>query len=84
MRKSIFNTSDLVRQSSLSKNQYQINGNELKFHPFGHSNGSYEAIITFRSNGAIGNYFGNRYRNIFEALKSININPKSIGWINEK
>lgn len=64
MEKSIQPPDEFVLKSRLSKRQYQINGYELNFHPLGHSNGSFEAIINFSPSGAIGNYFGSRYKGI--------------------
>lgn len=84
MDKTINTPHDFVRQSRLTKHQYQINGNELKFHPFGHSNGSFEAVINFSPSGAIGNYFATKYRNIFDTIESVGINPKSVRWVNDK
>ncbi len=84
MDKTINSPHDFVRQSHLTKQQYQINGNELKFHPSGHYNGSFEAVINFSPSGAIGNYFGAKYRNLFEAIESIGINPKFVRWVNDK
>lgn len=83
MRKTIISPHDFVRQSRLTKQQYQINGNELKFHPFGHSNGSFEAVINFSPSGAIGNYFGSRHRGIFSACDSVGVNFKSVRWVND-
>ncbi|PKL77930.1 MAG: hypothetical protein CVV25_13185 [Ignavibacteriae bacterium HGW-Ignavibacteriae-4] len=84
MNKTINTPHDFVRYSSLTKYQYQINGNVLKFHPFGHTKGSFEAVISFRTNGAIGNYFGGKYRNLFDAIESIGIKSKLVRWVNDK
>lgn len=84
MVKTIKTPNDFVRQSRLTKHQYQINGNELKFHPFGHSNGSFEAVINFSPSGAIGNYFGSRHRGIFSACDSVGVNFKSVRWVNDR
>lgn len=83
MEKTINSPSDFVRKSRLSNKQYQINGNELKFHPFGHKNGSMEAVITFTPSGAIGNYFGSKYKGIFCACNSVGVNYKTVRWIND-
>lgn len=83
MEKTIYNPNDFVRQSRLTKHQYQINGNKLKFHPFGHSNGSFEAVINFLPSGAIGNYFGSRYRGIFCACDSVGVSYKTVRWVND-
>lgn len=83
MEKTIKTPDEFIRQSRLTKHQYQIIGNQLKFHPFGHTNGSYEAVINFSPSGAIGNYFGSRYGGIFCACESVGVNFKSVRWIND-
>ena len=55
----------------------------LKFHPFGHYNGSFEAVITFTPTGAMGNYFGSRYKGIFCACDSVGVPFQSVRWIND-
>lgn len=83
MEKSIHTPSEFVLKSRLAKHQYQINGNELKFHPLGHSKGSFEAVINFSHSGAIGNYFGSRYKGIFCACDSVGVNYKIVRWVND-
>lgn len=83
MEKSIHTPSEFIIKSRLKNNQYQIKGNEIKFHPFGHKKGSFEAVIKFTPSGAIGNYFGSRYKGIFCACDSVGVNFKSVRWVND-
>jgi hypothetical protein len=84
MKKTIHSPAAFVRQSRLRAGQYRISGSKLKFHPLGHTSGSMEAVITFTNRGAIGNYFGGRYRGLFDACLSVGVDWKAVGWVNDK